>query len=365
MSRIPIPVTAVTISGVAPAAQVNADATNKHTMVNASSRTWLEVVSTDASDQTVTFEVTGVTLPSGSTTPLVTKTVPAGTTRLFGPFPAAYFNDATAIAADGTLTSDGTAPANNDTVTLGTTVYTFKTALTEAKATAVLTSDNTNVADGDTVTVNDKTYRFKNTLAALNDVHIGGSADASLTNLVSLINGAGTPGTDYFTGSTKPTGIGTASAVASHATTITAAAIGTAANAYPSTETSAHLSFGGATFSGGVNAVVNEVLIGGSAANALAHLKEAINDSANEGTDYSTGTAAHTSVTAGTLTSTTLLLTANATGTGGNSIATTETSSHLSFGSSTLAGGLPASYEVLIDPSISGSALKFRAFNLP
>lgn len=65
--------------------------------------------------------------------------------------------------ATGTLTSDATAPANNSTVTIGGTTYTFKTAIT----------------------------------AAAGDVLIGGSAAAALTNLKSAINHTGTPGTDY------------------------------------------------------------------------------------------------------------------------------------------------------------------------
>jgi hypothetical protein len=364
MSRIAIPVTALSLAGVAPSAQTDADATNKHTLANPSSRTLLEVVSSDGADQTVTFELAGIdpNLLDGAATPSVAHTVPAGATRWFGPFPKAKYNSP-AIAADGLLTSDATAPANNETVTIDGHVYTFKTALTEAKAAATLTSDNTNVGDGETVTINDKTYRFKNTIAALNDVHIGANADATLTNLVNLINSAGTPGTDYFTGSTKPTGIGSASAVSSHATTITAALVGTAGNAFASTETSAHLSFGGATFAGGVAAVANEILIGGSAANALTHLKAAVNDTGAEGTDYSTGTAAHSTISASTLTSTTLLVVARTAGVGGDELATTEISAHLSWGAATLAGGAAASSVVLIDPSVS-TTLKFRAFSI-
>jgi hypothetical protein len=155
MSRIAIPVTAIGLSGVAPPAQTNADATNKHTLVNAASRTVLEVVSSDGADQTVTFTLAGIdpNLLDGAATPTIAKTVPAGTTRWFGPFATAKYNDRSAIAADGLLTSDGTAPANNDTVTIDGHVYTFKTALTEAKASVTLTSTGTAPANNDTVTI--------------------------------------------------------------------------------------------------------------------------------------------------------------------------------------------------------------------
>ena len=84
--------------------------------------------------------------------------------------------------------------------------------------------------------------------------------------------------------------------------------------------------------------VAYDVLIGGSAAAALTNLKAAINASAGAGTTYGTGTLVHPTVTAGTLTATTLLLSANTPGTAGNTIVTTETSSHLSFANANLIG---------------------------
>lgn len=132
------------------------------------------------------------------------------------------FGTAGDVAASGTLTSDATAPSDGDTVTIGSTVYTFKTAL-----------------------------------------------------------------------STGPT-------------------------------------------------VAFEVLIGASAAASLDNLKSAINLTAGIGTTYSTGTTIHPTVSATTNTDTTQLVVAKTSGTGGNSIATTEASSHLSWGASTLASGADA-----------------------
>jgi hypothetical protein len=85
-------------------------------------------------------------------------------------------------------------------------------------------------------------------------------------------------------------------------------------------------------------AVPYEVLIGVSAAVALDNLKSAINATAGAGTTYGTGTTAHPDVTATTNTDTTQVVEAKTPGIIAD-IATTETSSHLSWGSATLTGG--------------------------
>lgn len=243
MGRIDIPVTALDRDGVTPPAQVDSDATNNHSFANPASRTWLEIISTDGSDQTIDLELhpVGATDVDGATVNPRTVTIPAGATILLGPFPKSYYNQAAASAADGLLTSDATAPANDNTVTIDGHVYTYKTSLT-------------------------------------------GAAD--------------------------------------------------------------------------------EVLIGASAAAALTNLKAAILDSGGAGTTYGTGTVAHATVIATTLTATTLLVVAKTAGTAGNAIATTKTSSHLAWGAATLVGGLEAGTSVYLDPSVS-STLKFRAYNLP
>lgn len=123
-----------------------------------------------------------------------------------------------------------------------------------AAATGTLTSDATNVTDGDTVTIGTQVYRLKSAIAQINDVLIGASADATLLNLIHAINGTGTPGTDYFLNTLPNASVTAASSVTSHAFVITAKVKGTAANAVATTETSSHLSFGGATLSGGADA---------------------------------------------------------------------------------------------------------------
>lgn len=96
------------------------------------------------------------------------------------------------------------------------------------------------------------------------------------------------------------------------------------------------------TFQTTLTNVDGNVKIGATAALSMTNLFNAINvisGSGTPGTDFAAATTAHTTVTATNPTSTTVFIRAISTGTGGNSIATTETSSQLSFGSSTLTGG--------------------------
>lgn len=86
--------------------------------------------------------------------------------------------------------------------------------------------------------------------------------------------------------------------------------------------------------------VEGQVLINTTADAFLLNLSRAINHTGTPGTDY-VAAAAHPTVSASaTVTAHTITLTARTGGTAGNAIATTETSAHLSFGATTLLGGL-------------------------
>ena len=121
------------------------------------------------------------------------------------------------------------------------------------KSSGVLTSNNTEIADGNEVEIDGTTYRFKDTPAMIFDVkRHGTTADTTLANLRAAINGTGTPGTEYFTGTTPHPTV-RCSAVVAHALTITAAEYGVAGDAITTTTTATNLSWGAATLEDGVD----------------------------------------------------------------------------------------------------------------
>lgn len=89
----------------------------------------------------------------------------------------------------------------------------------------------------------------------------------------------------------------------------------------------------------------NNIDASGTTAATLDNLKRAINGDGVAGTNYGTGTVVNASVWA-TSTATTLDLLAKVGGTGGNSVATTETCANASFGGATLSGGAATNVSV-------------------
>ena len=224
-------------------------------------------------------------------------------------------------------------------------------------ATTKLTSDATIPVDGKIVTIGTTVYRFKDTMAAAYDVQIEATAAATLDNLKAAINASGTPGTEYFAGTLAHPDV-VAFTNTDTVQTITARLPGTAANDIVTTEDSDHLSWADTTLGGGTgdstagvataaatitigtrvytfvvelsetagaDAIIDQILYGGTVAAALDNLKLAINAGATVGTNYSTGTVVNALVTAGTNTNTTQVITAKIAGVSGHLIATTTT----------------------------------------
>lgn len=288
----------------------------------------------------------GVVKTSGGQVSSLRVTNNNAAVRFFLLFDEKYLPSAS-VTAVGTLTSDATAPSNNDTVQIGSTLYTYKTTLTEVAASGTLTSDATSPSDGDTVTLDTVTYTFKTTLTVPHvayEVLIGGSAAIALDNIKSAVNLTDATGTVYSANTLiHPTVTATTN---TNTTQLFVAKVsGTAGNSIATTEAGTHTSFGATTLTGGVAAVANEVLIGASAAIALDNISFAINAGGGTGSfggagiEFSTGTVAHPTVVATTNTNTTQVVQAKQPGSLGNQIATLETSSHLSWGATTLASG--------------------------
>lgn len=253
-------------------------------------------------------------------------------------------------------------------------------------AESVVTSDATNVAEDETITIGATVYRFRNTLAQAYDVQIGASAAATLDNLKAAINASGTPGTEYFAGTlAHPDVVATTNTDTTQL--VVARTPGTAANAAATTTTASHLSWADTTLGGGTgasnpgvaaetvtiddrtysfvdvlsetnapaDAIADQVLFGADSAAALDNLKLAINNGATEGTNYSTGTAVHATVTATTNTNTEQTVEAKVKGTAAESIATTDTITNGDWGAGTLENGVDGTVgkanEVLADAS--------------
>jgi hypothetical protein len=251
-------------------------------------------------------------------------------------------------------------------------------------AESVVTSDATNVAEDETLTIGSTVYRFRDTLAQAYDVKIGASAAITLDNLKAAINASGTPGTEYFTGTlAHPTVVATDNNDTTQK--VVARVPGTAANTAATTTTASHLSFPDTTLGGGTGtsnpgvapetvtidsvvysfvdvlsetnapaaAIVNQVLFGASSAEALDNLKLAINAGATAGTNYSTGTVVHPTVTADANDNTSQVVTAKVKGTAAESIAVDDSLSNGAWGDTNLAAGVDGTVgkanEVLAD----------------
>lgn len=187
-------------------------------------------------------------------------------------------------------------------------------AVSGVKAASDLTSDNTQVTAGKVVVIGDNTYTF---VAALSE---DAASDASLTS----------DNTNPSSGDTVTIGDITYT-------------FRTALTTNPE-----HIAY--------------EVLIGADADTTLANLKAAINGAAGAGTLYSSGTVKHPYVTAGAITSHVLAIDANEAGASYEALATTETSSHLSFGDTTMENGThTVAYEVLIGADADETLANLKA----
>ena len=235
----------------------------------------------------------------------------------------------------------------------------------------VLTSTGVDVSDTETVTIGSVVYRFMSTMTQAFDIQRGVSAAVSLDNLKAAINLTGSFGTEYYAGTTAhPTVVATDNAATTQK--IVVRIHGTASNAEVTEDTSATYSWADTTIGGGTGAstagvavesatidgrtyswvdvlsetnapaaaVADQVLFGATSATALDNLLLAINAGLTAGTEYSTGTAIHATVTATTNTDTEQTVAAKISGTAANALATTSDLANGAWGAVTLENGV-------------------------
>lgn len=257
------------------------------------------------------------------------------------------------IAASKTLTFTAVA-ANGESVTVDTTVYDFVTALTEAKATSILTLTG-NPTDGNSVTIGSTVYTFKETLAAAYDVLIGVAATNTIDNLIAAITAGAGEGSTYGTGTVVHPDV-TAVAGAGDTMDITANVVGTAGNSIVTTELSAVCSWTAGTMAGGIDSVLDEILVEAGTEAEIDNLVAAAMTGVGAGTKFSTGQPQLVNVTLTKTDATNMLATAKVVGTAGNSIAIAETCAQVAWaaGATFLSGGYATA--IANDVIIGGTA---------
>jgi hypothetical protein len=182
------------------------------------------------------------------------------------------------------------------------------------------------------------------------NIAIGANLAATQANIVAAINGTGSGGTEYGTGTVAHPTVD-AGAFATNASVITAKSPGTAGNSIATTETftAGTNVFDAATLGTTTSGVAGDTMtvdakvytfvavgelevgadgqisIGANVAATQANIVAAFDLSGTAGTDYSTGMTAHPTVSIAAFAANDAVLTAGVVGTAGNSIATTET----------------------------------------
>ncbi len=208
----------------------------------------------------------------------------------------------------------------------------------------------------DTFTIASKVYTLQDTLTNTDgNIWDGGSEAQTKLNIVSAINLTGNAGTDYATAMTAHPTVGIATFTTDTAI-LTADTGGTDGNAIVSTETFAHANnvfdattlgtttLGAIADTLTIDAVVytfrdaltagvgvaNEIFtgVGNKEARTKLNIVAAINGTGVPGRDYSSLTRHHPTVTIADFSTDTAVITYNTAGTGGNSIASTETFYH-------------------------------------
>ena len=232
-----------------------------------------------------------------------------------------------AASATGTFTN-GTAASGSVTITNGSNSLTLAPG---TASTASITFSSSRPSSGSTVTIGGVTYTFETSLSSCsaNEIYSGGSSSSNTTaisNLVTVLNGAGTAGsTTYCAGTTTPN-YGASGATGTNKVTLTNNIAGSGQNGTTAfTSSSSYFGLEMPNWAGGSGSVgfvasTNATMEATSLAAAIA---------ADGGTEGVTATSSGAVVT----------VTAAAAGTGGNSIQLTDSLTEFSWSGSTLVNG--------------------------
>ncbi|MGO8819492.1 MAG: flagellar hook-basal body complex protein [Terriglobia bacterium] len=248
----------------------------------------------------------------------------------------------TAQTASATFIAPSTQPENDQTIDIDGTTYTFVQSLDASTANEVLidSSSVTNTLSNLVAAMsNSGTGSGYESVAAANPVTAElNQADGTIT-LTAPASGSAGNGIAL----TADWGSFAVSNLTGGATGVPATATLTLPAGAAAPTPGQTVTIGGTTYtfenSITTQSSANNVLIGGSAQTALAHLVEAIGKGANEGTDYATGTVQNPDITVSASTDTAATLQATPTGTGNATPVSTNWAGVL-FAGGDLAGGV-------------------------
>lgn len=204
-----------------------------------------------------------------------------------------------AVASSKLLTI-GTNPIEAATVSIGGQVYKFRVAIgAGVAATGTLTMNTDQPHDGDTVILGQTTYTFKTALTpTAGEVLIDDTTEHSMDNLIAAATAGAGAGTKYATG-TVSQGAATASKASADTMLVTYNSVGFLGNQYDTLGTATHATWGNTTLVGGIDAqAANDVKIGATTEISIDNLVLAITAGAGIGTNYGTGTIVNSLATA-------------------------------------------------------------------
>lgn len=265
-----------------------------------------------------------------------------------------------AVVATKVLTI-GTNPVNEATVTLGSNVYRFMSALgAGVAATGTLTFNSELPHDGDTVIMGSQTYTFKTALSTEptvpNEILIEATVTLTIDNLIAAVDDGAGEGTKYSI-DTVSQGMVTCTKPSADTFLVTYDSVGFLGNDYDTAGTLTHATWGAATLAGGIDAqAANDVLIGADAQASIDNLVLAITAGVDT-SKYGTGTTANSLATAVKTDASTMTATNLIKGAIGNSTAIAETLADGSWaGAATFLGGgvdgtAGSQWEVFVDAS--------------